>query len=356
MSELPKGARIRSITFSTSGSVLAVSKASGLSLCQTHPYKGPSPNYYLHTVLHTSSSSSSFRTVSHVAVYGDSALYAVSGDISDALPPDRTVFVGDQTHHDWLHVLNAPDRVTGLFMTSSALVVRCPASLYIYDIYAPIKPIHVSRPFIDSCDIAVASPPLVTTLTPQFIAYPISSSVGKVLVFDPTPPHPVGVTTIDAHQGTIQRLTLGWAGPTSVLATASTSGTLIRIFILPEGKRVATLRRGTTSTTIQALRFSPTATHLAAVSGKGTLHVFTLPPVSSRALDGTIRRSVSEWIQERRDTCNIALPTTAAGMPTEIRWVTETRLVVASTAGQLAVYDLDVERASLELMSVKGIA
>ncbi|KAK8552632.1 hypothetical protein V6N12_041216 [Hibiscus sabdariffa] len=79
---------------------------------------------------------------------------------------------------------------------------------------------------------------------------------------------------INAHDAHIACLTLTFDG--LLLATASTKGTLIRIFNTMDGTRLQEVRRGVHRADIYSLAFSPNAQWLAVSSDKGTVHIFNL--------------------------------------------------------------------------------
>ncbi|CAI9105356.1 OLC1v1004265C3 [Oldenlandia corymbosa var. corymbosa] len=64
------------------------------------------------------------------------------------------------------------------------------------------------------------------------------------------------------------------------LATASTKGTLVRIFNTHDGTLMQEVRRGADRAEIYSLAFSPSAQWLAVSSDKGTVHVFSLKTVA----------------------------------------------------------------------------
>ncbi|KAK8643204.1 hypothetical protein V6N13_012510 [Hibiscus sabdariffa] len=82
------------------------------------------------------------------------------------------------------------------------------------------------------------------------------------------------VKLINAHDSHIACLTLTFDG--LLLATASTKGTLIRIFNTMDGTRLQEVRRGVHRADIYSLAFSPSAQWLAVSSDKGTVHIFHL--------------------------------------------------------------------------------
>ncbi|GMI90515.1 homolog of yeast autophagy 18C [Hibiscus trionum] len=79
---------------------------------------------------------------------------------------------------------------------------------------------------------------------------------------------------INAHDSHIACLTLTFDG--LLLVTASTKGTLIRIFNTMDGTRLQEVRRGVDRADIYSLAFSPNAQWLAVSSDKRTVHIFHL--------------------------------------------------------------------------------
>ncbi|KAK4774692.1 hypothetical protein SAY86_009627 [Trapa natans] len=77
-----------------------------------------------------------------------------------------------------------------------------------------------------------------------------------------------------AHDSRIACFALSQDG--MLLATASTKGTLVRIFNTVDGTLLQEVRRGADRAEIYSLAFSPTAQWLAVSSDKGTIHVFGL--------------------------------------------------------------------------------
>ncbi|KAK6121127.1 hypothetical protein DH2020_045115 [Rehmannia glutinosa] len=84
---------------------------------------------------------------------------------------------------------------------------------------------------------------------------------------------------IMAHDSSIACVALMKDG--MLLATASSKGTLIRVFDASDGSLLRELRRGSERAEIYSLCFSPTAQWLAVSSDRGTVHVFSLKIDSS---------------------------------------------------------------------------
>ncbi|GAB4835808.1 Autophagy- protein 18a [Ancistrocladus abbreviatus] len=79
---------------------------------------------------------------------------------------------------------------------------------------------------------------------------------------------------IMAHDSRVAALALTLDG--RIMATASSKGTLVRVFNTLDGTLLQELRRGTDRAEIHSLAFSSTAQWLAASSNRGTVHVFSL--------------------------------------------------------------------------------
>eukprot|EP00250_Pteridium_aquilinum_P012966 c21050_g1_i1 orf=380-1549(-) len=79
---------------------------------------------------------------------------------------------------------------------------------------------------------------------------------------------------ISAHESNLACLVLTLDG--RLLATASSKGTLIRVFNTHDGTRLHEVRRGVDRANIYSISFSSNAQWLATSSDKGTIHVFSL--------------------------------------------------------------------------------
>ncbi|KAH6630012.1 WD40-repeat-containing domain protein [Chaetomium sp. MPI-SDFR-AT-0129] len=83
------------------------------------------------------------------------------------------------------------------------------------------------------------------------------------------------VSIIPAHTSAVKAMQLSSDG--ELLATASETGTLIRVFATSNCARLVELRRGIDPATIFSLAFNPPGTMLACTSDKSTLHIFDVP-------------------------------------------------------------------------------
>jgi hypothetical protein len=90
--------------------------------------------------------------------------------------------------------------------------------------------------------------------------------------------------TVAAHEGALARLALNASG--TRLATASETGTLIRVWDTATGDLLQELRRGSEKADICCIAFNSTTTLLACASDKGTVHIFKLAGNVADALEG----------------------------------------------------------------------
>ena len=95
---------------------------------------------------------------------------------------------------------------------------------------------------------------------------------GDVILFDALSLSVINV--IQAHKTTLACLTLNSTG--SLLATASDKGTVIRVFSVPNGDKIAQFRRGTYGARIFSIAFNPLSSLLCVSSDTETVHIFRL--------------------------------------------------------------------------------
>ena len=89
------------------------------------------------------------------------------------------------------------------------------------------------------------------------------------------------VNVIEAHRSPLCSICLNNEG--TLLATASETGTIIRVFSVPKGQKLYQFRRGTYPSTIYSMSFNLSSTLLCVSSTSDTVHIFRLgaPPSSN---------------------------------------------------------------------------
>ncbi|KAI0106963.1 protein-vacuolar targeting protein Atg18 [Nemania sp. FL0031] len=106
---------------------------------------------------------------------------------------------------------------------------------------------------------------------PPSLSYaPVTS--GDVLIFDTLTLKVVNV--VEAHRSPLSCIALNNDG--TLLATASETGTIIRVFSVPGGQKLYQFRRGTYPSTIYSMSFNMASSLLCVSSTSDTIHIFRL--------------------------------------------------------------------------------
>lgn len=181
-------------------------------------------------------------------------------------------------------------------MNRKRLVVVLESEIYIYDI-STMKLLHT----IETGPNPNAVCALSSSSEHSYLAYPspapspssasLSSGVppappapttGDVLIFDTL--NLTAVNVIQAHKAPIAALALNSTG--TMLATASDKGTVVRVFSVPDAKKLWQFRRGTTTAHIFSMNFNLASTLLAVSSDTSTIHIYRLANKDSAAGGG----------------------------------------------------------------------
>ncbi|KAK3320778.1 autophagy-like protein 18 [Cercophora scortea] len=141
---------------------------------------------------------------------------------------------------------------------SSAICALSPSSENCYIAYPLPKPRE------DQNDKRPAHAPPPSTYVPP--------TSGEVLIFDTVTLKAVNV--IEAHRSPLCCIALNSEG--TLLATASETGTIIRVFAVPRGQKLFQFRRGTYPSTIYSMSFNLSSTLLCVSSTSDTVHIFKL--------------------------------------------------------------------------------
>ncbi|XP_028160728.1 WD repeat domain phosphoinositide-interacting protein 2 isoform X2 [Ostrinia furnacalis] len=246
-------------------------------------------------------------------------------------------------------------------LNRSRLIVCLEESLHIHNI-RDMKILHTIRDTPPNPRGLCALSPCVEHC---YVAYPGSSAVGEVQIFDAV--HLNAKCVISAHDSPL--VALAWSMCGRRLATASERGTVIRVFSVPERARLHEFRRGLKRcVSIACLAFSACGLYLAATSNTETVHVFRLQegaagddagaeeaaaPDAAATWMGWISQAVTagktylpaqvaDVLAQGRAFAAARLPATGHRAVAAITNVARApRLLVATAAGVLYVYALD---------------
>ncbi|KAF4616196.1 hypothetical protein G7Y89_g15210 [Cudoniella acicularis] len=140
------------------------------------------------------------------------------------------------------------------------------------------------------------APPLSTYVAP---------TSGEVLIFDALKLEALNV--VEAHRAPLSCIALNNEG--TLLATASETGTIIRVFALPKGTKLYQFRRGTYPSTIYSMSFNLSSTLLCVSSTTDTVHIFRLGGVSGMLPDSP-KSASDRWNRPRSYDSSTESPTT----------------------------------------------
>ncbi|XP_018563857.1 WD repeat domain phosphoinositide-interacting protein 2 isoform X2 [Anoplophora glabripennis] len=232
-------------------------------------------------------------------------------------------------------------------LNRARLVVCLEESLYIHNI-RDMKVLHTIR---DTPPNPLGLCALSIDKENCLLAYPGSSTIGEVQIFDAIHLH--AKTMIHAHDSPLAAIAFSPSG--TRIATASEKGTVIRVFSVMDASRLYEFRRGVKRcVAISCLAFSLCGQFLSCSSNTETVHVFRLedPKDSPRRsvdestwmgyLSTYLPTQVTDVFTQGRAFATAHLP--FYGLKNVISIATiqqQLRLLVATEDGVLYIYNID---------------
>ncbi|KAH7855696.1 hypothetical protein Vadar_027792 [Vaccinium darrowii] len=190
---------------------------------------------------------------------------ALVGGKSNAQYPPNKVIIWDDHLSRFIHEFKFRSEVRAVKLRLDCIVVVLEHKIYVYN-FTDFKLLHQIETLANPRGLCCLSHNLNTSV----LACP-GLRRGQVRIEH----FGLGMTQlIGAHDSQIACLTLTMDG--LLLATASTKGTLIRIFNTLDGTKLQEVRRGVDKADIYCIALSPNVQWLAVSSDKGTVHIFSL--------------------------------------------------------------------------------
>lgn len=159
-------------------------------------------------------------------------------------------------------------------LTRSRIVVVLQNTIHVYAFSSPPEKLSV----FETAD----NPTGLCCLNSKVVAFP-GRTPGQVQMVETAMGN---VSIIPAHGTPLRAMDLSPDG--EILATASETGTLIRIFSTSNCAKMGELRRGVDHAIIYSIAISPNSALLAVTSDKSTLHVFDLPSIQTQSHTGSV--------------------------------------------------------------------
>ncbi|KAG1968342.1 WD repeat domain phosphoinositide-interacting protein [Pimephales promelas] len=244
------------------------------------------------------------------------------------------------------------NNILAVRLNRQRLVVCLEESIYIHN----IKDMKLLKTLLNTPSNPSGLCALSINHSNSFLAYPGSDTIGEIIVYDAN--NLSTVTMIPAHDSPLAAITFSASG--TKLASASERGTVIRVFSVPEGLRLFEFRRGMKRyVNISSLSFSPDAQFLCASSNTETVHIFKLEQHSPSGEEEA--PSWSTYVGKMFTAASSYLPAQVSGMMSQDRAFATVRLqmagqknvctlaiiqklprlLVASSDGQLFIYNID---------------
>ncbi|KAG2181911.1 hypothetical protein INT43_006836 [Umbelopsis isabellina] len=181
--------------------------------------------------------------------------------------------------------LTFPTSILSVKMNRRRLIVVLEEQIFVYDI-SNMKLLHTIdtspnpsaicalSPSSENCYIAYPSPSSSSTIpmSGNQVASTQSYASGDVLIFDALSLQVVNI--VQAHKSPVSCIAMNSEG--TLLATASDKGTVIRVFTIPDARKVFQFRRGSYPAKIYSISFNLVSTLLCVSSATETVHIFKL--------------------------------------------------------------------------------
>ncbi|KAJ5573979.1 phosphatidylinositol 3-5-bisphosphate-binding protein [Penicillium hispanicum] len=198
-----------------------------------------------------------------VEMLGQSNYLAIVGGGRNPKFPQNKLVIWDDAKQKAAITLEFRTSVLGVRLSKSRIVVALLNSIHIFAFSTPPQKLSV----FETSD----NPLGLACLGQKLLAFQ-GRSPGQVQLIELETGN---ISIIPAHGSPLRAMALSPDG--ELLATASETGTLIRVFSTGNCTKLAELRRGVDHAIIFSLSFSPSSTLLAVTSDKSTLHIFDIP-------------------------------------------------------------------------------
>lgn len=184
--------------------------------------------------------------------------------------PQTKVIIWDDAKMKQAVTLEHKTAVLRVRLTRTHILVALQNSIHLYHFSSPPQKIA----HFETVDNHLG----LCCLGSKLVAFP-GRSPGKIQLVELKTNN---VSIIPAHASALRAMDLSHDG--ELLATASETGTLIRVFSTVNCVKLAELRRGVDPAFIFSIAISPDSNLLAVTSDKSTLHVFDLSQLPGRPL------------------------------------------------------------------------
>lgn len=201
-------------------------------------------------------------------LYRTNLIAMVGGGETPAFSPRRLRLVNTTTRTA-LCELQFETTVLSIKMNRERLVVALQNKIHIFDLDS-MNALHMLSTPPNPEGLISLQTTAGSQTEPCFLAFPGGTTKGEVVFFDVKSLK--AVKLFQAHQHPLVAMEFNSSG--TAIATASTEGTIIRVFKVPSGDRLHAFRRGSRRGIIRCLSFDTSGQFLCAGSASGTIHFY----------------------------------------------------------------------------------
>lgn len=201
-------------------------------------------------------------------LYRTNLLAMVGGGDTPAFSPRRLRLV-NTTSRTALCELQFETTVLSIKMNRERLVIALQNKIHIFDLDS-MNALHMLSTPPNSAGLISLQATAGSQSDSCFLAFPGGTTKGEVVFFDVRSLK--AVQLFQAHQHPLVAMEFNASG--TAIATASTEGTIVRVFKVPSGERLYAFRRGSRKGVIRCLSFDISGQFLCAGSASGTIHFY----------------------------------------------------------------------------------
>lgn len=203
-----------------------------------------------------------------------SNILAIVGGGKRSKYPDNVVLIYDDANDIFLLEIVFSSSVKAVRLRRDKIVVATTTQINVFSFPEKVERLFTLETRNNPYGLCEITP--IFTAQREIIAYP-GRKMGSIQLLDLANTE-AGISsapiTINAHQNEIGCLSINQQGV--LVATASTKGTLIRVWDTSKRILLVELRRGTDPATVYCINFSQDSEFLCCSSDKGTIHIFAL--------------------------------------------------------------------------------
>eukprot|EP00761_Pharyngomonas_kirbyi_P004473 gb/GECH01004478.1/.p1 GENE.gb/GECH01004478.1/~~gb/GECH01004478.1/.p1 ORF type:complete len:361 (+),score=87.83 gb/GECH01004478.1/:1-1083(+) len=304
--------RILSVNFNQDYTCLSVGTNEGLKIFTTEPFRKCFER--------------KSGAMKHVSMLYSTSLLALVGAGQQASLSPRRLQLFNSTEHKTICELNFVSTILNVHLSRKRLVVVLERKIHIFDVSA-VKILIT----IDTEPNPKGICALACNGDQAYIAYPYGPEMNDVMLFNICDSHPMNV--MKAHKGPISAMAFNADG--TLLATASSKGTVLRVFSVPDSNMLFTFRRGSSAALIHSIAFNEDSSMLCVSSDKETVHVFQIPTEhrqgKKRHNVGSIGDTITNMWDTIRDFAHMKLRGVPAGVRSVVGFNGENIMVATET-------------------------